>query len=72
MNTYQIQFSDVSLKNLKHYPKHDQKKILENIQELANDPNKKSNVKRLVSYDVAYRLRVGIIASCSRGKMFSE
>ncbi len=59
MESYQIRFSDVSLKNMKRFPKQDQKMILKNIQELADDPIRKSNVKRLVSYDVAYRLRVG-------------
>lgn len=33
--------------------------ILDNIEKLAQDPRNKSNVKKLVNFDVAYRMRVG-------------
>jgi len=33
--------------------------ILNNIKKLAQDPHNKSNVQKLVNFDVAYRMRVG-------------
>jgi len=56
---YEIQFTDVALKNLGRYPKQDQRRILERIEELATDPHAMRNVKRLVEHEIAYRLRVG-------------
>lgn len=56
---YQVQFTETALKNLKRYPKPDQRRILQNVELLAIDPHTKTNVKRLVNFDVAYRLRVG-------------
>jgi len=56
---YEVQFTDVALNNLRHYPKQDQRRILERIEELAANPQAMRNVKRLVEHDVAYRLRVG-------------
>lgn len=49
----------MALKNLKRYPQNDQRRILARIEQLADDPLAMPNVKRLVDFDVAYRLRVG-------------
>ncbi len=59
MPQYRVIFTDVALKNLKRYPKNDQKTILSHIEQLASDPHQKSNVKRLVNFDISYRMRVG-------------
>ncbi|MGH8558607.1 MAG: type II toxin-antitoxin system RelE family toxin [Methylococcales bacterium] len=56
---YQITFTDIALKNLKKYPKKDQMMLIKNIETLASDPFGKSNIKKLVDFDVSYRLRVG-------------
>ena len=56
---YAVEFTETALKSLKRYPRKDQKLILRNIDELAADPLHKSNVKKLVDFDVGYRLRVG-------------
>ncbi len=56
---YTIVFTEIALKNLQCYPKKDQNMILNNIKKLAQDPHNKSNVKKLVNFDVAYRMRVG-------------
>ena len=58
-NRYEVQFTDIALKNLKRYPKKDQNLILNNIEKLAENPFSKTNVKKLVSFDIYYRLRVG-------------
>jgi mRNA interferase RelE/StbE len=56
---YQVNFTDIAIKNLVRYPKKDQQLILNNIETLAENPVQKSNVKKLVNFDVSYRLRVG-------------
>lgn len=56
---YEVQFTDVALKNLRRYPVADQSRILSRIEQLAVDPHNMPNVKRLVEFDVAFRLRVG-------------
>ena len=56
---YTTVFTEIALKNLQRYPKKDQNMILNNIEKLAQDPDNKSNVKKLVNFDVAYRMRVG-------------
>lgn len=45
--------------NLQRCPRKDRDMILDNIEKLAQDPRNKSNVKKLVNFDVAYRMRVG-------------
>lgn len=57
--TYEVTFTDIALASLKRYPRKDQDLILKNIEKLALNPLQKSNVKKLVNFDVAYRLRVG-------------
>lgn len=56
---YEVKFTSTALKNLKRYPKPDQQRIIQQIEELASDPYSKVNVKRLVNFDVSYRMRVG-------------
>ena len=56
---YKVQFTDVALKNLRRYPLSDQRRILTRIEQLATHPHRMPNVKRLVDFDVAYRLRIG-------------
>jgi len=59
MPPYEVQFTETALKNLARYPKPDQRLILDRITQLAANPLVMSNVKRLVDFDVTYRLRVG-------------
>ena len=56
---YDIQFTEKTNKNLKRYPKSDQVRIVSRIERLAANPDAMSNVKRLVNFDVSFRLRVG-------------
>lgn len=56
---YELTFTDIALKNLASFSAKDQRAILRNIQHLAENPLTKSNVKKLVDFDVAYRLRIG-------------
>jgi mRNA interferase RelE/StbE len=56
---YTIQFTGAALKSLRRYPQNDQRRILSGIKQLAADPLQAANVKRLVDYDISYRLRVG-------------
>jgi len=56
---YEVSFTDVAFKNLARYPAKDQQAILKSIKQLAENPLTKNNVKKLVDFDVSYRLRVG-------------
>lgn len=56
---YVVKFTDTALKNLRRYPRKDKQRILTRIEQLAADPKAMTNVKRLVNFDMAYRLRVG-------------
>jgi len=56
---YHVQFTDVALKNLRRYPANDQRRILSRIEQLAQNPLTTPHVKRLVDFDVTYRMRVG-------------
>lgn len=56
---YTVQFTDVAIANLRRYPANDQRRIMNRIEQLAADPLTMPNVKRLVEFDAAYRLRVG-------------
>ena len=47
------------MKNLRRFPHNDQRRILAQIEQLAANPQEMQGVKRLVGYDVTYRLRVG-------------
>ncbi len=56
---YEVIFTDTALKNMQRFPKKDQQRILARIEQLAVDPDAVPNVKRLIAFDVSYRLRVG-------------
>ena len=57
---YQLSFSDKALKSLKRIPKSDNQRIIVALEELAKDPDSKTNVKRLNNHpDAIFRLRVG-------------
>ncbi len=67
--SYDVIFTDTALKNLSRYPSKDQQAILKNIKQLAENPVTKSNVKKLVDFDVSYRLRVGTLECCLIAKI---
>jgi len=56
---YQVEFTEIALKNLQRCPRKDRDRILDDIEKLAQDPLNKNNVKKLVNFSVAYRMRVG-------------
>lgn len=56
---YEVRFTEEALKNIARYPRQDQRRILDRIRQLAGDPLSMPNVKRLVDFDVSYRMRVG-------------
>lgn len=57
---YRLIFTDRALKSLKSIPKRDAEKIIAQLEELAEFPQSKSNVKCLQNHPrVVYRLRVG-------------
>ena len=56
---YEVQFTEVALNNLQKYPANDRKRIIERIEAMAENPLQALNIKRLVNFDVSYRLRVG-------------
>ena len=57
--TYRVEFSESAVKSLRRFPRDDQRRILAQIERLAANPQEMPGVKRLVEYDVTYRLRVG-------------
>jgi len=57
--TYRVEFSESAVKILRRFPRDDQRRILAQIERLAANPQDMPGVKRLVEYDVTYRLRVG-------------
>ncbi|SOD96800.1 type II toxin-antitoxin system RelE family toxin [Spirosoma fluviale] len=57
---YQLSFSDKALKSLKKIPNATTEKIISALEQLAQDPDNKTNVKRLTNHpDAIFRLRVG-------------
>ncbi|WP_374688941.1 type II toxin-antitoxin system RelE/ParE family toxin [Promineifilum sp.] len=56
---YRVELSEKAVKNLRRFPRNDQQRILAQIEKLAANPQGMPDVKRLIGYDVAYRLRVG-------------
>jgi mRNA interferase RelE/StbE len=59
MAGFKIYFTDVALKNLKRFPAKDRAIIIEKIKALAENPLAKTNVVKLVDFDISYRLRAG-------------
>jgi mRNA interferase RelE/StbE len=57
--SYSVEFTDIALRNLQRYPQKDRSLILTNIEKLAQNPDSKSNVKKLINFGVEYRMRVG-------------
>ena len=51
-----IQFTEIALQNLQKCPPKDRQRIVERIEKLAENPLQAPNVKRLVDFDVSYRL----------------
>ena len=56
---YDVQLTNIALKHLRRYPANDRRRILSRIEQLAVDPLVMPNVKQLVDFGVAYRMRVG-------------
>ena len=57
---YQLSFSDKALKSLKRISKSDTKRIIDALDELAQDPDHKAIVKQLNNHlEAIFRLRVG-------------
>ena len=59
MAGYKTYFTDVALKNLKRFPEKDRALIIEKIKALVENPLAKTNIVKLVEYDISYRMRVG-------------
>ncbi len=57
---HEVIFSEKALKNLKVIPRKDAGRVLEAIEDLAENPTSKTSVKKLHNHPLAvYRLRVG-------------
>ena len=57
---YEVSFTEVAFKSLQRCSLKDKNLIIRNIEQLADDPFRKSNVKKLVDFDAAaFRMRVG-------------
>ena len=57
---YEIIFTEEALKSLQRCSHKDKNLIIRNIEQLAEDLFRKSNVKKLVDFDAAaFRMRVG-------------
>jgi len=58
--TYEVSFTEVAMKSLQRCSHKDKNLIIRYIEQLAADPFRKSNVKKLVNFDAAaFRMRVG-------------
>ena len=57
---YQLSFADRALKSLRKIQKSDSTRIVSALEELAQNPDSKANVKKLTNHpDTIFRLRVG-------------
>lgn len=56
---YNVIFTDTAFDNLKKLSDKNGRLILEKIEQLAQNPIKMRNVKKLVDFTPSYRLRVG-------------
>ncbi|MEI7581811.1 type II toxin-antitoxin system RelE/ParE family toxin [Runella sp.] len=56
---YRIRYTKKAVKSLKDFPKSDVLSIIEAIEQLAEAPELKTNVKTLHNFVSSYRLRVG-------------
>ena len=59
MEKYKVEFTKTAVKSLKVLPKTSQVQIISKIDELSEKPDSMQNVKKLVNYDISFRLRVG-------------
>ena len=59
LRPYRVELSDAAVRSLRRFPRDDQRRILAQIERLAANPQEMAGVKRLVDYDIAYRLHVG-------------
>jgi mRNA interferase RelE/StbE len=57
--SYKVIFTDNAFDNLKKLSDKNSRLLLEKIEQLAQNPLKMRNVKKLVSFSPSYRLRVG-------------
>lgn len=58
-NNYNIKLRETAIKKLKSLNKDEAARILKKVEELGKNPFEMHNVKRLVDFDISYRLRVG-------------
>lgn len=56
--SYQVLLTDTAIKSLKSVPTDEKRIIFRKIEELGDNPLKKS-VKKLVDFDISYSMRVG-------------
>jgi mRNA interferase RelE/StbE len=56
--TYRIEFTPLARRQIKKLPREVQKRIIERVEELASNP-RPAGVKKLVSGENLYRVRVG-------------
>ncbi|MBM2817069.1 MAG: plasmid stabilization system [Ignavibacteria bacterium] len=56
---YEISISETAIKSLKSIQKEDKKKIFKKIENLKENPLEMNNVKKLVDFDISFRLRMG-------------
>lgn len=56
---YEIRIRETALNKLKSLRNDDKTRIFQKIEELGRNPFEKNNVKKLVEFDISYRLRVG-------------
>jgi mRNA interferase RelE/StbE len=58
-NTYIINIRETAIKKLKSFSNEEKIRFIKKIEELGENPFEMPNVKRLVDFDISYRLRVG-------------
>ncbi len=56
---YDISIRETALKKLKSIQHEDKIRIFKKIEELGSSPFEMKNVKKLVEFDISFRLRVG-------------
>ncbi len=56
--TYRVEFAPLARRHIKKLPREVQKRIIERVEELASNP-RSAGVKKLVSEESLYRVRIG-------------
>ena len=59
INDYKIIFTDTAVKRLKSFSYKEKVKIFQKIEDLGKNPLANKNVKKLINFDISYRLRIG-------------